>query len=262
MIKKKNAYKKMGLILLIAIVVGGIFGALTSATIGFWGEDLTCAGRNFLQTVQELMLPLIILIAVLTVGYGELHSRKMRKLGDRIALAEDEECDQLEYQFEKLSARASMMNILSQVVSVLVLSAGYSIKYIESSRNSHYLFVCITFILCYIYNAFWQVRLVKQVQRVYPEKKGDPASRKFQLQWLESCDEAEREIIYQSAYSSYITINRIVPILLLVTMLGQLIFDTGILAVIIVAMIWLSVSASYLKSSVCLRKKRNDASLL
>ena len=51
MMKKKNAYKKMGLILLIAIVVGGIFGALTSATIGFWGEDLTCAGRNFLQTV-------------------------------------------------------------------------------------------------------------------------------------------------------------------------------------------------------------------
>ena len=136
MMKKKNAYKKMGLILLIAIVVGGIFGALTSATIGFWGEDLTCAGRNFLQTVQELMLPLMILIAVLTVGYGELHSRKIRKLGDRIALAEDEECDQLEYQFEKLSARASMMNILSQVVSVLVLSAGYSIKYIESSRNS------------------------------------------------------------------------------------------------------------------------------
>lgn len=256
MTKKKNSYKKIGLILLIAIVVGGILGALTSATIGFWGEDLTDAGRNFLQTVQNLMLPLMIFITVLTVAYGELHSRQMKKLGDRIAQAQEEECDRLEYRFEKLGARGSMMNILSQVVSVLVLSAGYSIKYIESNRNSGYFFVCIIFILCYIYNAFWQVRLVKQVQRVYPDKKGDPASVKFQMQWLESCDEAEREIIYRSAYNSYIMINRIVPILLLITMLGQLIFNTGILSVIVVAVIWLSVNASYLKSSVCLRRKK------
>lgn len=256
MTKNKNAYKKIGLILLIAIVAGGILGALAGAAIGLWGEDLTDAGRNFLQTVQNLMLPLMICITVLTVAYGELHSRQMKKLGEKIALAEEEECDQLEYRFEKLGARGNMMNILSQVVSVLVLSAGYSIKYIESSRNSGYLFVCIIFILCYVYNAFWQVRMVKQIQHVYPDKKGDPASMKFQVQWLESCDEAEREIIYRSAYRSYIMINRMVPILLLVTMLGQLIFNTGILAVVVVAVIWLSANASYLRSSVCLRRKK------
>ena len=55
---------------------------------------------------------------------------------------------------------------------------------------------------------------MKCVQRVYPEKKGDPASRKFQKEWLESCDEAERAMIYQSAYKSYMTANKTIPLLL------------------------------------------------
>lgn len=109
------------------------------------------------------------------------------------------------------------------------------------------------FLICYIYDGFWQVRFVKNTQRAYPEKKGDPASLNFQQQWLESCDEAEKEVIYQSAYKSYIQVSRCIPILLLITMLGHLFFNTGLMAIVVVAVVWLVATLSYLRS--CVRLK-------
>ena len=50
------------------------------------------------------------------------------------------------------------------------------------------------------YFGMWQIRYIKLVQRIYPDKKGDPTSINFQEQWLTpSCDEAERrEEIYEA----------------------------------------------------------------
>ncbi len=59
--------------------------------------------------------------------------------------------------------------------------------------------------------------------RRHIRRKGDPSSAKFQEQWLESCDEAEKEVIYQSAYKAYVTINRTIPLILIVVMVANLI---------------------------------------
>ena len=48
------------------------------------------------------------------------------------------------------------------------------------------------------YFGMWQIRYIKLVQRIYPDKKGDPTSINFQEQWLASCDEAEKEEILRS----------------------------------------------------------------
>ena len=141
---------------------------------------------------------------------------------------------------------------------ILALSAGYSMKYIgtEASRNNHFLMVCILFMMYFAYAGFWQVRYVKYVQRVYPEKKGDPSTRRFQKEWLASCDEAERAVIYQSAYRSYVTTGRALPFLLVVAMLCHLFFDTGVMAVALLAAAWLIVMISYLNSCVKIRREK------
>ena len=182
----------------------------------------------------------------------------MKNIGEEIAGAEDEVCDRLEYEYEKAGAFGMKANIITQALCMLVLSTGYSMKYIgtEASRSGHFLLVCIIFVLYFVYAGFWQARYVKCVQRVYPEKKGDPASRKFQKEWLESCDEAERAVIYQSAYKSYMTANKTIPLLLVVAMLCHLFFDTGIMAVVLLAAVWIIVMLSYLNSCVRIRREK------
>ena len=44
------------------------------------------------------------------------------------------------------------------------------------------------------------MRYVKMVQAAHPEKRGDMNSKNFQKDWMASCDEAEKEMVYQSAY--------------------------------------------------------------
>lgn len=88
------------------------------------------------------------------------------------------------------------------------------------------------------------------------KKKWDPSSLKFQEQWLDSCDEAEKEIIYRSAYKAYMTVNRTVPVILIMVMLANLYFDTGMLAVVVLAVVWMLAQLTYTGS--CLKMKRSS----
>lgn len=129
-------------------------------------------------------------------------------------------------------------------------------KYIESGKSRYFLFACIIFILCYFYDIYLSVRYVKAIQAAHPEKKGDPTSSKFTEQWLESCDEAEKEIIYKSAYKTYIVLNKVIPILLLLTLIANMFLNTGILAVLVVAVIYLVTGMTYIRSCMVSKAKR------
>jgi len=136
------------------------------------------------------------------------------------------------------------------------LSTGYSIRYIQEvsdQRRGQFLVSCIIFIICYFYNAIAQTRYVKLVQKIHPEKQGDPFSKGFQKEFLGSCDEAEKEV---SAYHTYVMMQRTIGILLVITMLLHLFFNTGLLAVIVVGVIYLVSTFSYTHSCVQLRKRK------
>lgn len=253
--KKMNSYVKLGIILLVSAVGGGILGVVTMLLLGNEADGIQNGAAAVLSQMQQMMLPFLIVILVLSVILGEWTHYRQRIICSRVLEAEDEECDRWEYEEERNGALGSIINILSQVLCILILSSGYSIKYIAEDHQN-VMAACLVFLVCYVYDGFWQVRFVKTTQKAHPEKKGDPASLKFQQQWLESCDEAEKEVVFQSAYKCYFKMNRWIPALLLIAMLGHLFFDTGILAIIIVAVIWLILTGTYLRSCVDMKKEK------
>lgn len=108
----------------------------------------------------------------------------------------------------------------------------------------------------FFYNGIMQARYIKLLQTVHPEKRGDVSSRKFHQQWVESCDEAEKEVIYQSSYKTYIFMSKAIGLLLIVTMLSHLFFKTGIMAILVVGVMYLILVGKYSCSCVSLRKDR------
>ena len=89
-----------------------------------------------------------------------------------------------------------------------------------------------------------------------PEKKGSVYDLKFKKKWFESCDEAEKEVIYQSSYKTYIFMSKAIGLLLIVTMLSHLFFKTGIMAILVVGVMYLVLVGKYSCSCVSLRKDR------
>ena len=77
---------------------------------------------------------------------------------------------------------------------------------------------------------------------------------KFQQQWLESCDEAEKEVIYQSAYKAFSVTSKCLSFLLLLTMLSHLFFHTGVLAILVVGITQIILTLTYNSSCVELKK--------
>ena len=81
-------------------------------------------------------------------------------------------------------------------------------------------------------------------------------SWKFQKQWLEHCDEAEKEQIYESSYQTYLFLSKLLPITMVFAMLANLLYNTGILAVILLALVWVASTVYYTHSCVAYRKKK------
>ena len=255
-VKKSNSYKKLGLYMLASAIGGGILGVFSFVILDGNIGGIETGVSSVLEGIRGIMVPALAAITLVSVVYGEINLRKQKMICGKVLETEDEECDGWEYEGEKTGAYGTVANLVSQVLCILVLSVGYSVKYIGEGNNVNMLGACAVFLVCYAYDGFWQVRYVKTVQTAYPEKIGDPSSRKFHEQWLESCDEAEKEVIYRSAYKSYIQTSKAIPILLVLVMLGHLFFNTGIMAIVMVAVIWMVVTISYLSSCVRLKGQK------
>ena len=70
---------------------------------------------------------------------------------------------------------------------------------------------------------------------------------------MASCDEAEKECIYQASYKGYQTVMKWAPILTFVALILHMFFDTGILAIVMTSVIWLVTSVTYCRA--CLQNK-------
>lgn len=213
---------------------------------------------NRTKLIQSILVPGLLIVNIVSILAGEFCLRKLKTVCGRIATAEDEEADLVSYQEEKYGAVLQCVNVVSQVLCIFILANGYQMGYIESSNKNaiNFLIACVLFIACFFYNGIVQARYIKLLQTVHPEKRGDVSSRKFHQQWLESCDEAEKEVIYQSSYKTYIFMSKAIGLLLIVTMVSHLFFKTGIMAILVVGVMYLILVVKYSFSCVSLRKDR------
>ena len=256
---KTKSVKKFSVKMLLAMVFGGVLGGFFGVFMYYFHGDLEAFLTTWTKMVQSILVPGLLIVNIVSILAGEFCLWKLKTVCDRIATAEDEEADLVSYQEEKYGAILQCVNAVSQVLCIFLLANGYQIGYIESSNKNaiNILIACGLFVACFFYNGIMQARYIKLLQTVHPEKRGDISSRKFQQQWLESCDEAEKEVIYQSSYKTYIFMSKAIGLLLIVTMLSHLFFKTGIMAILVVGVMYLVLVGKYSCSCVSLRKDRN-----
>ena len=241
--EKKSSYFTATWKMLAAVIIGGIAGGVSVVIYELMKKGIDAGIRTINGTIQQYIFPALIIIAVVTVVVGEYSLYRLKNVYKEMKDADEDRFYELNYEEEKWGAWTSGVNLVSQVACIIILSFGYSLKYIESGKSRYFLFACIIFILCYFYDIYLSVRY-------------DPTSSKFTEQWVESCDEAEKEIIYKSAYKTYIVLNKVIPILLLLTLIANMFLNTGILAVLVVAVIYLVTGMTYIRSSMVSKAKR------
>lgn len=252
---KTSSVKKSLLKMLAGACVGAILGGfLGFAHFTLPAESSATISTQLRSSLHPLIFPGLVIITLISVISQEIYFARLKKICFSLRDADDEKFDLLDYEEEKNGAILQTINTLSQVFCIVLLSFGYSFDYLSQSIVA--LGSCIAFLICFFYDGFIQTRYIKLLQNVHPEKQGDASSFNFQKQWLASCDEAEKEVIYQSAYEAFSLTNKLIPFLLLLTMLGHLFLQTGIMAIIVVGIIYLTQSLIYYRSCVRLKKMK------
>lgn len=79
-----------------------------------------------------------------------------------------------------------------------------------------------------------QQKAVNMMKEINPEKAGSVYDIKFQDKWLENCDEAERYATYKCSYKTFKTMQTVGIVFWLICLLGQMFFDTGVFATVVV----------------------------
>lgn len=101
---------------------------------------------------------------------------------------------------------------------------------------------------------FAQQKVVDLERKINPEKRGSVYDRKFQKKWLDSCDESERRQIGEACYRAYMVTGRVcMGAWLVLTILGM-VFETGMLPVFVLLLVWGVMQVSY--SLECIRQSR------
>lgn len=203
--EKKSSYFTATWKMLAAVIIGGIAGGVSVVIYELMKKGIDAGIRTINGTIQQYIFPALIIIAVVTVVVGEYSLYRLKNVYKEMKDADEDRFYELDYEEEKWGAWTSGVNLVSQVACIIILSFGYSLKYIESGKSRYFLFACI---------------------------------------------------IYKSAYKTYIVLNKVIPILLLLTLIANMFLNTGILAVLVVAVIYLVTGMTYIRSSMVSKAKR------
>lgn len=92
--KRKSPSIKFVLKMLMWMLIGGILGFAMS----WFGGQTDRVGQFFavvVSSVQSAMIPLVVLVTVSGILFGEIVLKKIKQIEEKLRHAEDEECDDL-----------------------------------------------------------------------------------------------------------------------------------------------------------------------
>lgn len=240
--KKMNSYLKM----ILFMCLGGAIGAILGGSLIFWEDGMA----GFLQAASGWIGANVAVILWVFTAATAVMSLVCYRQAERYIRRMDEEDDslmeELDRGYELWSSAGMIVTSIFMCLSMVIFAFGFPVE--EKDAAYRLLWSVVPFLATVLVCVAYQIAAVKQLRRKDPSKKGDAADLHFEKEWIESCDEAERMVVYKSSYKTFTMMKTFLMILLVIAMMGQLSFGTGMAAVVLLAVaniVMLSVYSVY-----------------
>lgn len=245
--ENKKALPLFLIILVCALALGVLFGMLAVNSDGAdWKTTFVGALKSVLSHCSPWLL-LALTISMLAVGLISLSRGKKQ-----IAALDRTEDGDVRLADHTISFGINYIS-LAQIIGYFLFAAVY-VSGIQEMGIVGFLVGLASFIALMAIMMVMTQKLVDLAKRLYPEKRGSVYDVRFQKKWLDSCDEAEKAVIAQAAFSAYTATNTTCLLLWLAFVLAHMLFDTGLLPIFGVSAIWLVSFAAYSAKTAKLEK--------
>ena len=245
--ENQKAFPRFLGILVVASLIGGVLGGLSSVAGYFW-EDHTAFGAAFAHLLGAASPWAMVACAAVLLGLGLYQYRK----SDTAFHGWDGEDEDVMQQAEERLSWTLLLDSLTVIASFFFFNAG--IVYLPQEVDSAMIPLLAIFLVVIALSILLQQKTVDLTKEINPEKRGSVYDMKFQERWWESCDEAERRQIGQASYKAYTTLNKFCPYCWGVLFLGNMIFHYGILPSTVVLLVWAVLTVSYTREAIRLSR--------
>ncbi|MCI6960178.1 MAG: DUF3169 family protein [Oscillospiraceae bacterium] len=162
----------------------------------------------------------------------------------KVAARADEDDD----AFETANRRLSLSMAFSAVVMPwMMLTICLALPSVNVIANNVFVVAVVPLLLVEIaWSCGLQAVVVRAMQRLAPEKRGNVFDTRFQKDWYASCDEAERQRIGECGYHTYLTMTKIYPFTLAAALLAVLYGGASVLWAVVLGGLWLTQTICYL----------------
>ena len=262
-INKENskAKKKFSWIIFFSALIGAVCGfALVNMSNKMNVNEISNMLGHSCIWIGAIMAPFVICgLTIAEFFYGKAICNKSKKEWDIIQKLEDDEYEQA---YEKVDANLQKVLNLSSITTILSFGFFSVIFYgmIYESKGLDYMFVLfiisIVGLLAQLAVSMIVQRGVVDLTRIFnPEKEGSVYDTKFQDKWLESCDEAEKQMIYEAGFQTYKKMSNLCVYAWVIFTLLALVLRITLWPVVMVTVFWFLNTVLYL--SEC--KKLSDS---
>lgn len=241
--------------LLLCTAAGGIMGFLVSynglqnaaGQLEDWAADI-------LFRVSPYLVIGVILAALGLSFYEYQQAKKLYAAFD-----EDQEPD-VEESSEDLYGQADRKLSFSTTVAgigMILSMLCFTLVFSDLDRHLEEHGALTMVVLAFFVGGLFLVVRMQQAQvdfskRMAPYLKGSVYDRRFHEKWEESCDEAEKLVIYKASYRAFRTTNTACSVGWTVLTVGTMIFGYGCLPSVVLSALWLLMNVSYYRQAMAL----------
>lgn len=232
---RKGVYIKFTLLM----IVSALTGALIS--IFMLGRE------NGVQEVAQQISDGLILAGPWLLAAGLVPCAVAHGLY-RSALKAAARADEDDDAFETANRRLSLSMAFSAVVMPwMMLTICLALPAVNVIANNVFVVAVVPLLLVEIAWSYGlQAVVVRAMQRLAPEKRGNVFDLRFQKDWYASCDEAERQRIGECGYHTYLTMTKIYPFTLAAALLAVMYGGASVLWAVVLGGLWLTQTICYL----------------
>lgn len=240
------------LILLCIVVVFMSLGYGTGRLTAYVEDSNGFAGmvQQVTEGYQNVIGYVLIVVSLVTILASIFAYESCKKLYNLVQKDPENE-DLLNWLDERLNAPIFVTNVMT-IVEIFFFFAVMltSIEEEEWGMSPAGAALMIgVFVVALVVMIAVQKLSIDLVKKMNPEKQGDVLDLNFQKVWMDSCDEAQQLIVYKAAYHAFHRMTKVYCILLMVSIVTGILFQTGIYPVFVICVIWLIHTISYMKKA-------------
>lgn len=225
--KKMNSYIKI----LLWMCLGGVIGAIVGFSTFSAGGSLRAVFANLRWWIGTHTVILLAILFVVSAVISVVCYRKGEVIVHRYLDSDDDERqEELDKQYDFWGNIGMTGSTVLLYLSMAIFAFGLWGEGKEGAVQI--LIVAGFFLLEGVVCSIFQVAMVRQIQKKDPMKHGDAADFRFQKDWIRSCDEVEKRVIYEASYKAYTVGRTLLLVAVCVCILGEMYFGGCLTAIV------------------------------